>query len=131
MKDLIAFCIIVSAYCWSKSNVSAATKVFHAWNTLRHEPKWTAERESRNGKNNVEAANGADESNPNAERPPGRRKAEKAARKRLGWEGAKVGSGMRIIRTDYISETDSHDENLWNWIQRTDTEYMLKVWTRT
>jgi hypothetical protein len=58
--------------------------LFHAWNTLRHEPKWTAERESKNGKNNVEAANGADESNPNAERPPGRRKAEKAARKRLG-----------------------------------------------
>jgi hypothetical protein len=55
--------------------------LFHAWNTLRHEPKWAAERESRNAKNNVEAANGADESNPNAERPPGR-KAEKAARKR-------------------------------------------------
>jgi hypothetical protein len=55
--------------------------LFHAWNTLRHEPKWVAERESRNDKNNVEVANGADESNPNAERPPGR-KAEKAARKR-------------------------------------------------
>jgi hypothetical protein len=54
--------------------------LFHAWNTLHHGPKWAAERESRNGKNNHETVNGADEVNPNAERPP-RRKAEKAARK--------------------------------------------------
>jgi hypothetical protein len=54
--------------------------LFHAWNTLHHGPKWAAERESRNGKNNHETVNGADEVNPNAERPP-QRKAEKAARK--------------------------------------------------
>jgi hypothetical protein len=55
--------------------------LFHAWNTHRHEQKWAVKRESRNGKNNLEAANGADETNPNAERAPGR-KAEKAVRKR-------------------------------------------------
>jgi hypothetical protein len=41
----------------------------------------SGQRESRNGKNNVEGTNGDEEANPNAERPPGR-KAEKAARKR-------------------------------------------------
>jgi hypothetical protein len=50
-------------------------KAFCLLNTLRHGPKWAAERESRNGKNNHEAVNAADEANPNAERPP-RRKAE-------------------------------------------------------
>jgi hypothetical protein len=51
--------------------------LFHAWNTLHHERQL----ESRNGKNNLEAAKGTDGANPNAERPPGR-KAKKAVRKR-------------------------------------------------
>jgi hypothetical protein len=45
-----------------------AYSLFHAWNTLRHEPKWVAERESRNAKSNVEGNNGEDERNPNTER---------------------------------------------------------------
>jgi hypothetical protein len=55
--------------------------LFHAWNTLRHDPKWAVERESRNDKINIEASNVVDEANCNAERPPGR-KAEKVGRKR-------------------------------------------------
>jgi hypothetical protein len=55
--------------------------LFHAWIILKHEPKWTAERESRNVKNSLEANNGVDAATPNAERPPGR-KVEKAVRKR-------------------------------------------------
>jgi hypothetical protein len=70
--------------CGSESNVPTITKkafcLFHAWIILRHEPKWAAERESRNGKNSLEANNGADAATPNAERPP-RRKSEKAVRK--------------------------------------------------
>jgi hypothetical protein len=44
--------------CVSKSNVPATTKktfyLFHAWIILRHDPKWAAESESRNDKNNLE-----------------------------------------------------------------------------
>jgi hypothetical protein len=85
MKLLISFLLVVLQIVEAKTMFQHLQKkmfsLFHAWNTLRHEPKWASERELRNGKNNVEGNNGENEWSPNAERPPGRN-AEKVVRKR-------------------------------------------------
>jgi hypothetical protein len=58
MKVLIPFNLDVLPDCGSESNVPATIKktfyLFHAWIIHWHEPKWAVERESRNGKNNLE-----------------------------------------------------------------------------
>lgn len=50
-----------------------AFSLFHAWNILRHEPKWTEDKVSKEGLGCNNAIGGAQ---PNAQRPTGR-KAEK------------------------------------------------------
>jgi hypothetical protein len=72
MKLLISFLLVVLQIVEVKAMFQHLQKkvfsLFHAWNTFRHEPKWAAERESRDGKNNVKGNNGENERNPNAER---------------------------------------------------------------
>jgi predicted RNase H-like nuclease (RuvC/YqgF family) len=90
--------------------------LFHAWNILHHEPKWAAERESRNGKNNLEAVNGTDEANPNPERPPGR-KAEKAVRKRSDSDADPFIEELKKMREDrqhIEKEWKECDDRLYN-----------------
>jgi hypothetical protein len=83
--------------------------LFHAWNILKHEPKWAAEREFRNDKNSSEAGNGGDEANPNAERPLGR-KAEKAARKHVDVDSDPFLEEIRKMREDRQQIEKDHKE---------------------
>ncbi len=60
-----------------------AFSVFHAWNILRHEPKWSPHKASYEGKTFPEFNNGTGEVHPNVQRPAGR-KAEKEKTKKRG-----------------------------------------------
>jgi hypothetical protein len=89
--------------------------LFHAWNILKHEPKWATERESRNDKSSSEAGNGGNEANPNAERTPGR-KAEKVARKRADSDSdpfLEEIKKMREDRQEIEKDHKEHDDRLY------------------
>lgn len=74
-----------------------AFSVFHAWNILRHEPKYATLRASKLDSTNMDFSNVNEEGEPNIERPLGR-KAEKEIAKAKKLQKRKRNTSSRIKR---------------------------------